>query len=285
MTQLKNIKVWNHKDKRDIWLTLMIGTSRLHWAWFVGEYFQESWDTPHASFSVKEKLANCRTLSDLPEEMLPPCWQPFSPARTCTPTLPAPPIPPLYLASVVPSQAALWQTYPNIHVVTLDHVPLQGVYPTLGIDRALGLWGAGETWGWPMLVIDAGTALTLTAANTNRCLVGGAILPGVSLQLKSLAQKAANLPFVDRDAISLPSRWALNTPEAIQSGIIYTLVAGMQDFIQAWWQEFPESYVTLTGGDRTLLFTHMQLQFPETAVRVITDRHLIFWGIRSCKQE
>jgi type III pantothenate kinase len=69
---------------------------------------------------------------------------------------------PLYLASVVPSQTALWQTYPDVHIITLDQVPLQGVYPTLGIDRALALWGAGETWGWPMLVIDAGTALTLT---------------------------------------------------------------------------------------------------------------------------
>jgi len=48
---------------------------------------------------------------------------------------------PLYLASVVPSQTALWQTYPDVHVITLNQVPLQSVF-TLGIDRALALcWG------------------------------------------------------------------------------------------------------------------------------------------------
>jgi type III pantothenate kinase len=86
----------------------------------------------------------------------------------------------LSLASVVPNQTALWQDYSNVHEITLDQVPLQGIYPTLGIDRALALWGAGETWGWPMLVIDAGTALTLTGADANRCLIGGAILPGLA---------------------------------------------------------------------------------------------------------
>jgi len=30
----------------------------------------------------------------------------------------------------------------------------------------------GETWGWPMLVIDAGTALTLTGADADHCLGG-----------------------------------------------------------------------------------------------------------------
>ena len=253
----------------------MIGNSRLHWALFVEETLQEAWDTQHLPASVVKQLAKCRTLGDLPVEMLPP-------------NFPTPPTPllsyplPLYLASVVPSQTTLWQTYPNVRVITLDQVPLQGIYPTLGIDRALALWGAGETWSWPMLVIDAGTALTLTAADANRCLVGGAILPGVGLQLQSLAQRTADLPFVEQGVRSLPPRWALNTEEAIQSGVIYTIIAGMRDFIEAWWQEFPGSKITLTGGDRTLLLTYLQSQFPNIAGGVIAERNLIFWGMRSC---
>lgn len=129
----------------------MIGNSRLHWAWFIGETLQEAWDT----------------------EYLPAPIPPISPnPLKGAPSSPSPPLP-LYLASVVPSQTALWQTYPDVRVITLDQIPLQGIYPTLGIDRALALWGAGETWGWPMLAIDAGTALTLTGADANRCLVGG----------------------------------------------------------------------------------------------------------------
>lgn len=225
----------------------MIGNSRLHWAWFIGETLQEAWDTEYLSAPTP-----------------PPC--PFAPnPLKGAPSPSDPPDPshplPLYVASVVPSQTALWQTYPDVRVITLDQIPLQGIYPTLGIDRALALWGAGETWGWPMLAIDAGTALTLTGADANRCLVGGAILPGLGLQLQSLAQRTAELPLVDtRDVAFLPPRWALNTPEAIQSGVIYTILAGIRDFIEAWWRQFPGSYITLTGGDRTLLLTYSTLR-------------------------
>lgn len=80
---------------------------------------------------------------------------------------------PLVLASVVPSQTLLWQAYPQVQVLTLDHIPLGGTYPTLGIDRALALWGVGSTWGWPALSIDAGTSLTFTGATAAASLVGG----------------------------------------------------------------------------------------------------------------
>lgn len=257
----------------------MIGNSRLHWAWFSGEKLCCAWDSEHLPASVVQQLAKCQTLNDFPREMMPPKLT--TEVRNSS-FFPAPPLP-LYLASVVPSQTALWQTYPDVHVITLDQVPLQAIYPTLGIDRALALWGAGETWEWPVLVIDAGTGLTLTGADANHCLIGGAILPGVSLQMESLSQKTANLPLINPKDAVLPSRWAMNTPEAIQSGVMYTIIAGMHDFIEDWWQKFPGSCITLTGGDRTLLLTYLKAQFPAIAARVIPDRHLIFWGMRSYK--
>jgi len=272
---LKPQRSKGHKQKT--WLALMVGNSRLHWALFIGENLQLAWDTPHLPASVVQKLAECQTVGNLPVEILPLNQiNPKSKIQNPKSTLP------LLLASVVPSQTVLWQAYPDVHVITLDQVPLQGVYPTLGIDRALALWGAGESWGLPILVIDAGTALTLTGADANRQLVGGAILPGLSLQFQSLAQRTAGLPLVDLlDITSLPERWALNTPEAIHSGVLYTLIAGIRDFINAWWQEFPGSSIVLTGGDRTLLLKYLQSQFPEVASRAIADPHLIFWGIRS----
>lgn len=256
------------------WLGLAIGNSRLHWAWFIGEKLCCAWDTEYLPASVVEYLAKCQTLEDLLVEILPPCSRNSFPNSS-----PAP----LYIASVVPSQTELWQAYPDIHIITLDQVPLKGVYLTLGVDRALALWGAGETWGFPMLAIDAGTALTFTGADANCCLMGGAILPGVGLQLQSLSQSTANLPLVDTTNIaSLLPRWGLNTPASIHSGVIYTIVAGIRDFVEAWWQEFPGSWITLTGGDRTLLLKYLQSQFPSIASRVIVEPNLIFWGMRSC---
>ncbi len=186
----------------------------------------------------------------------------------------------LAIASVVPSQTAIWQTYPNVQVITLEQIPLQGMYPTLGIDRALALWGAGKTWGFPMLVIDAGTALTFTAADANECLVGGAILPGLGLQFATLGQKTGQLPLIETQLISsLPPRFALNTPEAIQSGVIYTLLAGIKDFIEAWWQLYPEGNVAIKGGDRTIVFNYLQALYPAIAPRLNVEPNLIFWGM------
>lgn len=263
------------------WLALMIGNSRLHWAWFMGEKLCHTWDTQYLPASVVPQLANCRRLDDLPAEILPSVEMPrrgVSKSPLLDRRLP------LYLASVVPSQTELWQAYPDIHIITLDRIPLQGVYSRLGIDRALALWGAGETWGYPILVIDAGTALTFTGADANRSLIGGAILPGISLQLQSLAQRTAALPLVEtQNALSLPQRWALNTPGSIQSGVIYTIIAGIRDFIQSWWQEFPESNVVLTGGDSNLLLNYLR-SHPDIASKVIADPQLIFWGMRSCRK-
>ncbi|MEC4814341.1 MAG: pantothenate kinase [Scytonema sp. PMC 1069.18] len=229
------------------WLALIIGNSRLHWAWFRGETLLRTWDTNH--------LPSPQTLpidySSLP----------------------------LYLASVVPSQTALWQSYPNVRIITLDQVPLQGIYSTLGIDRALALWGAGQQWGFPMLVIDAGTALTFTGADGNKCLIGGAILPGLGLQLATLTTRTGQLPSVELPH-QLPQRFALNTQDAMQSGVLYTLVAGIKDFVEAWWRSYPFGKIAMTGGDRTVLFNYLQSQFPEIAAQIIVEPNLIFWGIR-----
>ena len=96
-------------------------------------------------------------------------------------------------------------------------------------------------------VIDGGTALTLTGANSNGRLVGGAILPGIALQLRSLTE-ATPLPAI-RPSEQVPPRWAHNTVDAILSGVLYTIWAGLADFIQSWSRDYTTSNIVLTGGD------------------------------------
>ncbi|MEH2314348.1 MAG: pantothenate kinase [Nostoc sp.] len=257
---------------KNVWLALEIGNSRLHWALFLDETLSSAWDTDYFPESLIQQLTKCQTLNDLLKKIFPP----DQPSDFFTLTK----IPPLLIASVVPSQTAIWQTYPNVRVITLDQVPLKGMYPTLGIDRALALWGAGKTWGFPMLVIDAGTALTFTAADANQCLIGGAILPGIGLQFAALGQQTGQLPLVEMQNIaSLPARFALNTTEAIQSGVIYSLIAGIKDFIEAWWHLFPNGKITIKGGDRTLLLNYLEALYPEIATHLIVEPNLIFWGM------
>lgn len=235
--------------KHNPWLALMIGNSRLHWAKFSGAKLVEAWDTERLG-TGDERLASGE-------------WKKL----------------PLYIASVVPAETMFWQNFPNVKVINRDQIPMKGIYSSLGIDRALAVLGAGATSGWPVLVIDGGTALTLTGANEEHQLIGGAIFPGLKLQIKSLADGTAALPQIQLSS-QLPSRWALDTKSAIQSGIVYTVLAGIANYMQAWWREFPKGQVVLTGGDRTLLFSYLESLFPDLAKKTKVDPHLIFWGIR-----
>ncbi|QLE44013.1 pantothenate kinase [Nostoc sp. C052] len=258
----------------EIWLALEIGNSRLHWALFIGKKLYSAWDSDHLAESDIQQLAKCQTLDRLLLAISAPHQKIRVENTSSSP-------PPLLLASVVPKQTAIWQTYPNTRVITLEQVPLKNVYPTLGIDRALALWGAGKTWGFPMLVIDTGTALTFTAADDNQCLVGGAILPGLGLQFATLGQQTGQLPLLKMQNIaSLPPRFALNTTEAIQSGVIYTVLAGIKDFLEAWLQLFSDGNIAIKGGDRTLLVTYLQVLYPEITEHLIVEPNLIFLGMR-----
>ncbi|MBD2022381.1 pantothenate kinase [Leptolyngbya sp. FACHB-36] len=248
-----------------MWLALAIGNSRLHWAQFHGSTLQHTWNTPHLSAEAVQHLIH---FGFTPDSL-----------RSLERSHPSP-TPDLVIASVVPAQAALWQQYPYAHFLSLDDVPLTGMYPTLGLDRALAVWGAIVTIGAPVLVIDAGTALTFTGANAEHQLVGGAILPGLRLQFQSLGQSTAALPELDPTiAAPLPPRWAQTTETAIASGVLHTVLAGIESFIRNWWQQFPTSAVVLTGGDGDRLYAYLTQLQPDLVPHLTYVSPLITQGI------
>ena len=272
--------------KDQIKIALAIGNSRLHWGLFVGKTLEKTWDTQHLNADTVSPLSEqekaeylvqtvMRSIEEVSSQNL--LCLPATPAFSSLHTLSLVPVP-LILASVVTQQTAIWQSYPDVRIITLDQLPIGGLYPTLGIDRALAVLGAGNQLGWPVLLIDAGTALTFTGADVNRYLVGGAILPGLGLQLSSLGKKTAALPLISLPQ-NLPHRWAQDTAGAIQSGVVYAAVAGVRDFIEDWRCLFPDSKIAVTGGDRTMLLKYLTAAFPDIAAGLIDAPEAIFWGI------
>ncbi len=223
----------------DRWVGLIIGNSRLHWARFEGRQLRQTWDVLHLDLTT-------------PKPQTWPEWQQYSPAFANS----LKPFPTLWVVSVVPQQQHWWAAYPHCQTLTLTDIPLAGLYPTLGLDRALAAWSAGQTYGWPTLVIDAGTALTLTGADAQR-LIGGAILPGLSLQMRSLGQGTAGLPLGSLPE-SLPPAWAADTQGAIASGVIRGTVMGLCSLIETWLEQFPTTNLVLTGGDSQSLYSYLE---------------------------
>jgi type III pantothenate kinase len=290
------------------WLALMIGNSHLHWAYFEQDILIKTWQTNHLDRPLNLSILRDFLLIIPPkvgglggqkytvnqDSPLNPYFDRFyservellspSPILGDLQTTDFPANTSLYLASVVPEQTKLFLDYPHLKLIKLADIPLKNLYPSLGIDRALAVLGSGETDGFPSLVIDGGTALTLTGVNYNQELVGGAILPGLSLQFQSLATKTAALPAL-KFPQTLPTRWAMNTEDAIASGILYTVLSGLVSFIEDWLGQFPKSNVILTGGDGERLLRYLQQIYPDLANYCKFDSHLIFWGTRSLKNQ
>jgi type III pantothenate kinase len=249
------------------WLALNIGNSRLHWALFKDDQLEAKWNTPH----IHEKPGDLRIHfpSDRIADLINLTNQSLSQESIDSE---------LWIASVVPSQFNHWRKYPKLKSIQLSDVPIQNLYPTLGIDRALALWGAIQTYGSPVLVIDCGTAITFTGANEKNELIGGAIAPGVRLQFQALGNHTAALPEIEQ-VTELPNRWAMDTKSAIESGVLNILLAGIRDFIADWTRKMGKSAIVLTGGDAELLDRGLGMD------EVLVDLDLGFWGMRSIRNQ
>ncbi|PZV13694.1 MAG: pantothenate kinase [Pseudanabaena sp.] len=175
------------------------------------------------------------------------------------------------IASVVPELVTRWHGLTQTQIITTADVPLQGLYSTMGCDRALAAYGAGETYGYPVMVIDAGTAITMTGIDAHKNLFGGAIVAGLRSQFSCLHQNTAALPDLPIPE-TLPRRWATDTNGAIQGGVAHLLILGLQAYIDDWRSQFPQSQVIITGGDRDRLV--------RWGLKVdIIEKNLIFLGI------
>jgi len=262
----------NASSEQRPWLGLVVGNTRLHWAYFWGETLVNTWHTRH--------VTTAEAIALMQHQFAPLGWRSLV-SESAFPMPVEPPPRELYIASVVPRQTALWDAHPHRRLVTLSQLPLTQLYPTLGIDRALNLLGAGDRYGWPALVIDAGTALTFTGGE-NGALVGGAILPGIAMQFQALTERTATLPEITATA-DLPPRWASDTPKAIQSGILHGVVAIARDFISDWQARYPDGAIVFTGGNGAQLYTWLTQQ-SGTSPGWHQDADLMFWGMCRCRQ-
>ncbi|MEO0349035.1 MAG: type III pantothenate kinase [Cyanobacteria bacterium P01_A01_bin.15] len=253
------------------WLALVIGNTRWHWAWFYGGDLKQVWHTPHLSSQNPTDIA----LRAVWAEQAPP--QCLHLPIECLD---------IWAVSVVPTQAHYLAHLPRVYWI--DRALLKGGYPTLGLDRVTTLMGAGQQYGWPVLVIDGGTALTFTAG-AEGTFMGGAILLGVRSHLAALHDYTAALPSVD-PPVGLPHPWASDTPNAIQGGVLLSTLASIDHFIESWRQRYPQTAIVFTGGDGAYLYQLYRQQQSTKQNQALQNRtwsnpNLMFLGICAYRSE
>jgi type III pantothenate kinase len=113
----------------------------------------------------------------------------------------------------------------------------------------------------PVIVVQAGTALTVDWVDQHGCFQGGSILPGVGLALQYLAAGTDQLPWLPTDSIDrLPRLPGKNTEEAIAAGVHASLVGGVRYLVQRYRKEIGGKArvpVVISGGDGRLVREHI----------------------------
>ena len=113
--------------------------------------------------------------------------------------------------------------------IILDNVPLSNLPSHLGIDRALASWSAfkkhlsSKSKEKDLIIMDAGTILSVTKITNKGEFAGGQLIPGFSLQLSSMATGTLNLeaPIVKK----IPSEiFQHETDKAMIKGSINSLI-------------------------------------------------------------
>lgn len=117
----------------------------------------------------------------------------------------------------------------------------------LGADLAAGAVGALAKYPTPTIVIDMGTASTISVLGKNGEFLGGVIAAGVKLTMDALASRTAQLPSV---SIEAPKKTiGTNTADCIKSGLIMGQSAMIDGLITKIERELGEpATVVATGG-------------------------------------
>lgn len=145
-----------------------------------------------------------------------------------------------------------WMKSHGLRQLTHDTpVPIVNGYSTpatLGMDRlaaAVGAWSMAK--GRNILVVDAGTAVTIDFVDASGVYRGGNIAPGIALRLRSLHEHTGRLPMVE--PLGDTPLLGTDTESALRSGA----VVGIRNEISGYITELERRYgplsVFLTGGD------------------------------------
>ena len=158
------------------------------------------------------------------------------------------------------------------------HLP-EGSSHELGTDLLCNAVGAWQMFHSANIVVDFGTALTLTITDSKGIIQGVDIAPGLRTAIYALATNTAQLPIVPLEAP--PSTLGATTKEAMQAGVVLGykglveyLVKQVKIDLQKKTGDKPEDVrVVATGGLNSVLK-------PLTDCFEVVDKELTLKGLR-----
>lgn len=165
-----------------------------------------------------------------------------------------------------------------IRTITPDDIPMTVLTDDpnrVGIDRIVGAYGASIGCACPLVIVDAGTTVTVDWVDAQAAYRGGAIIPGLEMQTAALAAGTDLLPSIDWQSHAndthangsvINSVPGTNTIAAMRLGILSSVVGGIERLRRLYGHPLTTVF---TGGDAETIAAAM----PGESVYV--DRNLI----------
>lgn len=143
---------------------------------------------------------------------------------------------------------------------------------TVGADLIVNAVAGLKCYGAPLIMIDMGTATTVSVLDDKKNYIGGMIMPGVRVSLDSLVNRTSQLP---RIALETPKKAVgKNTIDCMKSGIILGQAASMDGVIDRIWDELGyKTKVVATGGLSSRII-------PDCKHDIIIDNELTLKGLK-----
>lgn len=141
----------------------------------------------------------------------------------------------------------------------------------VGSDLIVNAVAGLHYYGAPIIMIDMGTATTISVVDDKKNYIGGMIMPGVKVSLESLVNRTSQLPRISLEA---PKKViGKNTIDCMKSGIVMGQAACMDGMIERIWEELGyEANVVATGGLAGCIV-------PYCKKKVIYDNELTLKGL------
>lgn len=142
----------------------------------------------------------------------------------------------------------------------------------LGSDLVVGAVAGIAEYGCPLIVIDMGTATSLTVVNEKRQVIGGMIMPGIMLALDSLSSGTSQLPKIGLE----PPKKVIgsNTVDCMRSGVIYGNASCLDGMILRIREELGVNpTVVATGGLAASIIPYCREQ-------ILIDDELLLKGLK-----
>lgn len=150
---------------------------------------------------------------------------------------------------------------------------------TLGIDRWLALVAAYARYQSAVCVVDCGSAVTIDMVNNNGQHLGGYIVPGLMMSLKSLLGETDSVRPVSQNrkcSIDL----GVNTEAAVLNGIVASIVGLIKLSASQLGIDCKNYVIVLTGGDADGISANLDILHKVVDALVIEGLELAESSVR-----